>query len=110
MKLPCLPVHPLVTIQLYKWAQVNTITSRTNDVLTMQDHLPPGIKFNPRTGFIIEEPLVTEHNGTYLCVFTDSGTGHKVNKLEIHLLVKEKEEENNQLEVWCVLYIFIVII
>ena len=75
----------------------------------MQDHLPPGIKFNPRTGFIIEEPLVTEHNGTYLCVFIDSGSGHKVNKLEIHLLVREKEEETNQLEVWGRKYIFIVI-
>ena len=52
---------------------------------------------------------MSEHNGTYLCVFTDSGSGHKVNKLEIHLLVKEKEEETNQLEVWCRKYIFIVI-
>ena len=71
--------------------------------------MPPGIKFNPRTGFIIEEPLVSEHNGTYLCVFIDSGSGHKVNKLEIHLLVREKEEETNQLEVWGRKYIFIVI-
>ena len=52
---------------------------------------------------------MSEHNGTYLCVFIDSGSGHKVNKLEIHLLVREKEEETNQLEVWGRKYIFIVI-
>jgi len=73
--LPCIPAHPLVDIQLYKWPPYSD--------------LPPGLVYNPRTGYQIEEPVQKKHNGTYLCVFTDN-SGTKISKLVIHLNVKRK--------------------
>ena len=75
VSLPCIPAHPLVDIQLYKWPPYSD--------------LPPGLVYNPRTGYEIEEPVQKKHNGTYLCVFTDN-SGTKISKLVIHLNVKRK--------------------
>ena len=70
----------------------------TNIHLFHQDYLPPGLKYDPRTGIVITEPHVNIHNGTYLCIFTDN-SGKKVSKLYIILDVERKMEGIIQLEV-----------
>ena len=63
-----------------------------------QTDLPPGIVYDPKTGYSIHEPDLSNHNGTYLCVFTDN-SGTKVSKLVIDLIVTRKEEKKIFLEV-----------
>ena len=49
------------------------------------------MEFDPRLGYKIEDPEDFQHNGTYLCEFTDTGSGRKVNSLVIDLLVEAKK-------------------
>ena len=53
--------------------------------------LSRGVEFDPRLGYKIEDPEDFQHNGTYLCEFTDTGSGRKVNSLVIDLLVEAKK-------------------
>lgn len=78
----CIPAHPQVAIKLYK---------------KHQNVLPNGMEYDPKTGYTIEEPRLREHNGTYLCVFTDN-SGTKVSKLVINLIVQTKEKKKIYLE------------
>ena len=80
--IPCIPAHPQVDIKLYK---------------KHQNVLPKGLQYDPKTGYTIEEPKLREHNGTYLCVFTDN-SGTKKSKLVINLLVQTKQKKKIYLE------------
>ena len=60
-------------------------------LLTLQFDLSRGIEFDPRLGYRIDDPEDFQHNGTYLCEFTDTGRGKKFSSLVIDLMVKAKK-------------------
>ena len=53
--------------------------------------LSRGVEFDPRLGYRIDDPEDFQHNGTYLCEFTDTGKGKKFSTLVIDLLVTARK-------------------
>ena len=58
-----------------------------------------GLEYDPRVGYRIADPEDFHHNGTYLCQFTDTGSGSKSASLVIDLLVVVKKQTKTYIKV-----------
>ena len=80
--LPCIPSHPNVEVRIHRWDWRR---------MSLVKNFSRGVEFDPRLGYKIDDPEDFQHNGTYLCEFTDTGKGKKFSSLVIDLLVRAKK-------------------
>ena len=78
--LPCRPVHPNVTVELYRQDKrpneriVDTISNINAKVFSTkfyQHHLTPLFYYHPRIGFVLDS-VTEDDKGRYHCLFTAS--------------------------------------